>query len=306
VATLRMPLFFCLAGMFARKWEEMPWRTLLRSKVALLAWVFIVWQVIGELVIFAGLSVVAERPSARLAIRDVLLSPIFPRLELWFLWALALFFITIRATRRAAPWLRLSLAAGASIVALSIWPNYTTGWNGFLKYFFFFLVGLQLRPVIARLSNSRVAIRIGWLAIWSVTTVVVSWLGLTRFPGVYFAVACLGVVGGVSLATLLVRLGKLAWVGKNTLPIYVAHTPLIILCTCVLHVVGLSLSGVIVYTLPPVIAALAVGCSLLIYTAARRNSLSSLYELPHLTSRRYPAAQALGHASESGRRRPRP
>lgn len=280
VATLRMPLFFCLSGMFARKWQEAGWADLFRGKLALLLWVFFVWQGLGEVVNFIGLTVLSGRPSVKLAVLDLVLSPVFPRLELWFLWALAIFFVLARATRQVPAWVRLAVTSVASAVALTLW-HYTTGWNGLLKYSFFFLVGLHLRSLLVRLSGAHRLLRLGCLLGWAGAVLLLSSSPISTWPGAYFVVACLGVLGGVSLATFLARVRGLVWIGRNTLPIYVAHTPAIIVCACALSIASVPGTAALQVAAPPVVAAIAVAAALALHAAAVRTGPgNALYDLP--------------------------
>ena len=67
------------------------------------------------------------------------MTPFRPQLELWFFWALALFFLAAKSStgrRGRGP----AGAAAASAVALSGVDLGNTGWNGAFRYFFFFLV----------------------------------------------------------------------------------------------------------------------------------------------------------------------
>ena len=104
-ANLRMPMFFAVAGLFASKWLSKSWRDLGQGKLALLIWVFLMWQP----VVFAYrllsqwvLDGLSWQYTAEQALR-VLASPIRPNGELWFLWTLALFFVIGRLTTKFSP-----------------------------------------------------------------------------------------------------------------------------------------------------------------------------------------------------------
>src|SRR3954454_25108252 len=55
MSSLRMPLFFTLAGLFAGKWVRGAWGPLWRVKVRLYLWVFLLWGAIGSLTFYIGL-----------------------------------------------------------------------------------------------------------------------------------------------------------------------------------------------------------------------------------------------------------
>ncbi len=65
LGTMRMPLFFAVAGLFAGKWVRGPWRALLASKVALFAWLLLLWPFVRALGYLLGPSSRATRPGAR-------------------------------------------------------------------------------------------------------------------------------------------------------------------------------------------------------------------------------------------------
>lgn len=229
LAPLRMPLFFALSGMFAGKWLQGSWRALWRSKIALFLWVFLVWETIGSAVFLLGLQMQGIEFGILGTLRDLAISPVRPRFELWFIWALALFFVLAKASRRASPTLQLGLAAVASAVALSGVDLGNVGWNGLLRYYLFFLVGILARErVLALAQPSGRRVLVGLAGSWVVVTLVVVVWDVRAVPGVYFVLCLLGLPAGVALSLLLQRVGTLGSLGRQTLPIYLAHTPIII------------------------------------------------------------------------------
>jgi uncharacterized membrane protein YcfT len=285
LATLRMPLFFVLAGLFAGKWLTASWTSLWRSKLALFVWVFLVWGVIGSIAsvigrLMQGVELGDFSPLAIL--RAWILSPIAPRFELWFIWALALFFIAAKLLRRVDPRVQLGVAAVVAAIALSGWETPNIGWSGVLKYFVFFIAGIYLKERILTWGRRPPGpVLVGAFLAWAALSVAIPALGLREVPGLYFVNCVLGVLAGISLSRVLSRLPRLAAIGSNTLPVYLTHTPLIILVSFGLvaidRVVPLdALAG----ALPPVVAALAVTLSLLIHAAVSRGPLAFLYSAP--------------------------
>jgi uncharacterized membrane protein YcfT len=55
LATLRMPLFFAISGLFAGKWLVASWADLWTTKLRLFIWVFLLWEVIGTVFFIVGL-----------------------------------------------------------------------------------------------------------------------------------------------------------------------------------------------------------------------------------------------------------
>lgn len=282
LASLRMPLFFVLAGAFASKWLTAPWRSLLRVKVLLFAWVFLVWMTIGTLVFPLGLAAQHKPIGVTGQIKALLLSPLVPRYELWFIWALALFFVLCRATRRVAPWLQLSLAAVASAIGLTVWAELTTGPTGGVKFYFFFLAGMYgSRRILAFGDSARPTRLAGLGVLWLVVSVVLFAFDLRGVFGLYFLNCVLGVGGGIALSRALSRLVRLAWLGRRTLPVYLAHTPFVIVIVFMLSRSPFhGLVSAVPMLLPPLVAIAALLAALGLHSVAQRAGLTALYEPP--------------------------
>lgn len=281
LSSLRMPLFFALAGIFAPKWLAAPWTALWNSKLRLYVWVFLVWEVIGSLVFLVGTGMQGQGFGVRQSLLALLVSPVAPRFELWFIWALTLFFVVAKVTR-AAPAAWQLLAAGLlSFVALSGWATANVGWTGSVRYYFFFLAGIYLRPVILRLGTVAVPLAAGIVVAWAGFSVGVALLDLRAVPGVYFANCLLGVAAGIGLSRALTGIGRLAMLGRTTLPIYLAHTPIIILLSFVLSapLVNPAVATVAV-AVPPALAAVAVALALALHRATAQTPLRHLYQPP--------------------------
>lgn len=282
MATLRMPLFFVLSGLFAAKWLTAPWRQLLRSKVLLFLWVLWVWSAIGVPVQVAAIAAIGQPVGISTAVKTVILAPISPPFELWFIWALAVFFVLAKLTARAPAVVQLIVAGLVSAVALTVWLNVTNGMTGSLKFYFFFIAGLYLKRVITDIANTSWTARLAMVLGWASVSAGVYLLDVRELPGVYFVNCLIGVVGGVALSTFLVRLGVLGRLGRQTLPIYLAHTPIAILLTlAILFVPGLLTgANVIAPIVVPLVAVAAIALALLLRRMSRTPPLRNLYEPP--------------------------
>jgi len=283
LSSIRMPVFFTIAGLFAMKWLQGAWSPLLRDKVLLFVWVFLVWEVVGSVVGYAGMGLNGERTSVLRVVRDIVLSPVLPRLELWFIWALALFFVLAKSTRKVDPRIQLAVAGATSFIALSGWVFSNVGWGGVLRYYFFFLIGLYLRDMVFAFSRVRSrtlqsAVVVSWAA--SGTAMVA--FDLQDFPGIYFINCVLGLLAGICLGRALARIAVLSYLGSRTLPIYLGHTPIIITTVVILSGVGaISVAprplGVL---LPVILPSLAIGLALVVNRLATRVGLDWLYQPP--------------------------
>ncbi len=82
LASLRMPLFFTMAGMFAYSWIwKRTWREVTRVKLLLYAWVFIIWECIGTAFFWWGTGIGKPRIGIRDALTGLAKSLIQPSLE---------------------------------------------------------------------------------------------------------------------------------------------------------------------------------------------------------------------------------
>jgi uncharacterized membrane protein YcfT len=228
---LRMPVFFTISGMFAVNAVRRPWQVVARSRIAKFYYLYALWFTVHT----AALSVVPdfETLAARNAL-DVLEQLTITPTNLWYLIALAVYFVIAKLARRLptaavlGPALLLSAIASAGLLA-------APGNRGQLyQNLLFFLVGLRLRPWIerwARTATLRIFVlgAAGYLLVMLALRVT----GAKEWFGVWPAVSALAVAIGVAGATQLERVTPvadvLARLGRNTLPIYVIHMPLLAL-----------------------------------------------------------------------------
>lgn len=269
-STMRMPLFFAASGLFAVSWvERRSWQQLFSRKLILLLWVFLIWQPVVFAYKVAEMLFLPDQPDNTFATQfaKVALSPFRPNGEMWFLWALALFFALAKLTARAPIWVRVGIPALFSVAWMSVASSVPEGvlrvigdgWEGALKYYVFFAAGVAFSARILRFyTEARLTTLLVFFAAWLTVGGLTS-LGIIsmHFPGGRFALCVLGVAGGFALARLLQWVPGMSRIGSNTLPIYVAHIPIIVACTVPLSLLGAA----------PAIRN-AAGLSILLLTAA--------------------------------------
>ncbi|MBC7632324.1 acyltransferase family protein [Aeromicrobium sp.] len=285
LSSVRMPLFFAISGLFAAKWLDGQWRPLLRQKVILFLWVYAIWEIIGAAITYYGNGLNGDRGSIPAVIRHLMLSPVVPRFELWFIWALAIFFVAAKLSRRVDPRLQLGIAGIISLIALSGWDAPNVGWGGSLKYYAFFLAGIYLREQIFAFARiRRPVLMAGVIVAWAASSSVLVIFDLQVVPGLYFLNCVLGLLAGVCLGRALSGVSLIPYLGSRTLPIYLAHTPIIVSIALLLSVVDAvdSVSSPWIYGLAPVLAVMAIGLSMLLNRLAVSHGLSWLYEPPTL------------------------
>ncbi|MDA3645902.1 acyltransferase family protein [Saccharopolyspora indica] len=228
---LRMPLFFAISGLFAARAVARPWRVLGRTKLAKFYYLYVVWLVVHT----ALLSLVPDFDTARATgphefFRQLTIDPS----NLWYLYALALYFAVAKLTRRVpAPVVlvaafALSAAASAELIPL---PGDR---EGVYQNLVFFLAGLHGKPIV-----ERVAATAGWLRFFAIAVPYLGVLALIQhfdaktWFGLWPAASFIAVFLGVTAAGLVTRwsalTGALAGLGRRTLPIYVVHMPLLAL-----------------------------------------------------------------------------
>ena len=320
VAGLRMPLFFAVSGVLGARWLGGDWRRLLSDKLVFLWWVYLAWQPLD-----LAAAVLADDftggDAAPLHLVVALGATVLrPRSELWFLWALALYFVLLRAGARVPLRVQVPLAAAVAAVCFSDWlPDGNLGWSGVPRFYLFFLLGARYRSGFVRLAErlqSGGAVRTSWM-VW---VGVAGWAGLAAVavvtradavPGVGLAVRLLGLLAGTALSVRLTGSRLLRRLGSRTLPIYLAHTPLIIALVWGAHRLRVTdwPSGVRL-ALPVLVTVLAVALSLAVHALVRRTAPGRLLYAPpaglvaRLRARTAPRHRAPGRPSLRWRAQP--
>jgi uncharacterized membrane protein YcfT len=303
LSTLRMPLFFACAGILAGKWVMAGWADLLSRKVTFLVWVYLLWQPVGSLVALVAARFTGDELTLVRMIGSLALTPFRPRFELWFLWALALFFVLARASARIPRGPQLLVAAAGSALWFSaLIPETNLGWDGAVKYYVFFLLGCYYKPLLQsfaeHLSSEASLVLIGG---WFLLSASAYTSGVDGIIGVGLLVRVIGVMAGIALAVRLQSVNVLSYLGSRTLPIYLAHTPLIICFTWLLSLVlGDGLPSSVVLALPVIFTLVAVVLSLLVHGILKGNPIGGLFYAPP------PVAIGLVQRIFSGRNQPVP
>ena len=228
---LRMPVFFTISGMFAANAVGRPWRVAARSRVAKFYYLYALWFAVHT----AVLSLVPhfDTLAAHSALDMVEQLTITPT-NLWYLLALAVYFVVARLTRGLPATVVLAgafvLSATASAGLLAAPGN-----RGQLyQNLFFFLAGLRLKSLVERWVDA-VSLRLvvlGGVAYLGVM-LAVRQLGAREWFGVWPVVSIMAVLLGLAAAVEVnrrLRVARpLARLGRQTLPIYVMHMPLLAL-----------------------------------------------------------------------------
>lgn len=276
--TFRMPLFFFTAGMFASSSLARPFRAMLHRRVALLAWVYVLWTIVYTIVF--NLVPVPGRGSPSWL--GLLLSPVWPNESTWFVWGLAVYFILSWAMRRLPVVAQLVLALIPAILfGMNIVDSGNTALDKVGTYFIFFVAAVHVGPAVIRLSPR---LR-GWhapviVAVYGLVVVAVFRAGLFYFPFVRLTLGFLAVAAGLAAGIALSRLPAFAWLsvlGTRTLPIYLLHFYPVLLVSAALAPVAehLTTFGSLI---PPALTVFALAFALAVHRVTRR--VPGLYTLP--------------------------
>lgn len=293
LSSVRMPFFFMISGILAYRVGGvaeggLSWRALWDRRLRLYLWVFVLWEGIGTACYLIGFALRGTPLGFGPMLRDLLLSPVRPQFELWFIWALALFCVVARLLRPVDWRWHLLGAAVPSVIALTDGFDLgNVGWNGVLKYYVFFACGMHLRALLLRFARTPWVARLGLLLVWAGLATIVEVTGLRSVVGAYFVLCVVGILAGVALGTFLARSAALVRIGSSTLPVYLGHTPVIILGSSLVFALTGStiLPDTVGLLVVPVAAAVAIALSWLVHGWTASGPLRYLYVVPEWLGR---------------------
>jgi len=226
---LRMPLFFTISGMFAAGAVVRPWRIVARTRVAKFLYLYVLWLVVHTTVL--ALVPGFETARAHNALEFVEQLTITPS-NLWYLFALALYFVVAKLTRGVPKWVMLALALGLSTVTAAGLLATPGDRGGLMQNLVFFLGGLYFRPAFERLAasaNRRRVVLFG--SSYAMLLLIMAVLGAQRWPGVWPVISVGATVFGVTAAAQVAKSDLIATalsaLGRRTLPVYVMHMPVL-------------------------------------------------------------------------------
>jgi uncharacterized membrane protein YcfT len=225
LATLRMPTFFLVSGLFARRSLTLPSAAFRTRKVWQFLWIYLLWT-IGYIVMLTSIGAIDRDEAFTAEAHLWVTQSVTASSALWYLLALPVFFLSARALRRIALPVQL-VGAGALSIVFSTGLMQTGLWgpDHMADDFVYFLMGCYFSPVIR-----SVAARVDWRP----TAILgIAWVGPCVFlnapPWESLGNAFLPLLAvpfTLTLAALLARqcwTGPLIWLGRNTLPVYVMH-----------------------------------------------------------------------------------
>jgi len=251
-AAIRMPVFFAISGFLGARILRLGWKAVLTRRVLLLTYLYALWT---------ALDLLANAPLGRpTGVHLWLTTLAWPNPVLWFIWALSGYFVVAKLCDRRLKWTALLLTTCLTIgvelkLPLASSPEHLKA----LTYASFFLAGAYLaNGVVLIIRFWKVALLVSF-SFYVVVFFAERWSYLTPHWQVLLPGA--GIVAGLSGARLLDAIpilnSALAYLGRNTLTIYLAHTLFLKLleptCGTIMQWPGFQYWGLLV-TVPAVIA----------------------------------------------------
>lgn len=300
LAPIRMPLFFATAGVFAGSMIAKPWPVLLHRRVALYAWLFLIWSIFR----WCCSAFIVRNPAAPTEgshLSEIGWAILMPTTGLWFLWSLGLFFVVAKVLALFPRKLGIAVAVAASLCVMTAVANRqdrdipdlleNIAHRNSILYFAFFYAAAVAPQMIRSLGRVRLRRSIVFCAgLFALATVAIRLAEID----VVVAIARLGasIVGVAALllfARLIDRVAPVArlmhYIGRNTLPIYVAQIPFIALCTAFLSRAGPERFGTAANLLMVVEVAVVVVAALTLRYVLVKGGAAWFYDLPAMPRR---------------------
>ncbi|WP_170773984.1 acyltransferase family protein [Ruegeria lacuscaerulensis] len=222
---VRMPLFFLVAGLFAKKAIDGPADKFIRGKVIYFLYFYLLWSMIIFTFRF-GLNAITNSTTYWW---EILIIPWDPLPTIWFLYALMLSFVILRLLRGVPP---VYIVGFAAIIQaqflLNVWPEgVVVIADKLAKLFVYFAIGVYASEWIR--SSAVKARALPVIALW------IGFLGLSiaalsggfeKLPLVYFSLSALSASAIIGTVVLASNAGKAKWlvtIGSFSLYIYLTH-----------------------------------------------------------------------------------
>lgn len=223
-----MPLFFFLSGIFAVRWVRRAWKLALKQKIFSLVVPYFSWTIITGTIMAFAQSVT----NSGLGIKDMVMSPIAPFSEYWFLYVLFIVFIVYYLGERliGSNWLLV-----VSFLFFLLRPFIYKVWifDAFSMNFLFFMLGTQVlkRKEIQEFLQGSVVKCVISLGVFIVVNIVYlmtidtgNYLMISYYRLITTVCGVLFVIFSAQLLEHCVKLASmLVWLGKASMAIYVMH-----------------------------------------------------------------------------------
>ena len=223
---IRMPFFFVISGLFASSALRRPWRQVARRTLAPY-YLYVVWL----LLLGAVFAVERRLPMNRTQdLGELVVDLVFASTGLWFLYALAAYFVLAKLLR-PLPVGWVLLPAAVLTASASVLPFDEVNRVSVLVHFSYFLVGSRCPDLVWTIARSSErlllpSLALAYVALNAVLVEVGAPSGIRLL-----ALSMLGVpmalVAAVALSRRAALAEPLSRLGRRTLPVYVLHVPLL-------------------------------------------------------------------------------
>jgi fucose 4-O-acetylase-like acetyltransferase len=241
IYTFHMPLFFCLAGLFAERSLAKGYQPFLRSKLATIVYPYFLWSLIQVLLLSAAGGLTNNTASPLLRLANILWTPIAP---FWFLYSLFLCHLAFAGLSRLSKSWLIGIAVILFVVGeiarggthdIAVLSDTTRG-------FLFYVAGVVAAPRIAHAGAStrlEGLIGLGMLALLGLA----AWIGFTK--DIPYEINVIAAFAGIGFIALIVRQSSFVCaaasrVGIHSMAIYVMHIAIVasarILALRLLHI----------------------------------------------------------------------
>lgn len=294
---IRMPLFFAVSGYLATSSVNKGWRHVMTNKVMLLLYLYQLWNII-QWFLFRYTDINNKALDIGTDPYQLISVWFTPTTGLWFIWALALYFIIARTFWEQQKRIVMGVTVVISVIFMSRLikgPNFAQMF--FVWYLPFFLGGMWYGSLaVERITTDTIRTMIVCVVAFVAATAVVNLVssGLSVGVGRLVQSSC-GLVAGCAASVVASRFRVtrvvLSYLGRNTLPIFLTHEMIVELLALFVYRYNLA-GGMFRYVGSPVIATLALVGSLVLYRLALFVGLRWLYELPRWLQVGSPTAMA--------------
>ncbi len=229
---IRMPLFFLISGMLAASAVSKSWRELAQSKIAYFLYLYGLWSTIIW-ICYSFIGPDGGRYTTGSSVKQLITMWIIPISGTWFLWLLAIYFVLAKCLNQVKSVFTFILLVVFTTVAVEVFLYFPhSSWRSMLIYAPFFVGGLWYSRYIVKYLPRYISIAFPLVAILYYAAI--NYVGLDfiqgsseQAPAVRLTLSAIGLILGLGAAFLLSRLSvvreQLAFLGRNTLSIYLAH-----------------------------------------------------------------------------------
>ena len=225
--TVRMPLFFAMAGYFFLRRIDRPWSWQVQNRLGPFLWLFGLWSALWAL--WAQVFPWNEEAYTPLTVLAV---PLDPEYGPWFIYALAIYYLAVKLMHPLPLWLQFGIGAVVSLpMAFGLVTIDNFAWERTLTHFAIFQFGVYGHCTIAAIAD-RVSVAmlvlVGGAFVVSFG-ILIALSGAITSPA-WLPLTALGMSTGIIASALIARYLpwlRLDWFGRHTLPIYLLHLPVI-------------------------------------------------------------------------------